>query len=209
MNSAISGGGNSPADGDAAHSFRPSLDRSANAPPPRPHSRVMTRRRVIRSGDVSRGERCARSVSSATRALSPRSCPQSFPRAPVQRRAQRYSATAQQVLRRDRAFRRFAIRTDLEERPARQRLRDAAPVPRQDLEDANGLTPGVLAFADALRAAGHTVHTPDMSTDARSGNWTRVSPTRVRSGSGTSASAASARPMTCRRSSCTRGSRSG
>jgi len=25
-----------------------------------------------------------------------------------------------------------------------------------------GLTPGVLAFADALRAAGHTVHTPDL-----------------------------------------------
>ena len=25
-----------------------------------------------------------------------------------------------------------------------------------------GLTPGVLAFADALRAAGHTVHTPDV-----------------------------------------------
>jgi dienelactone hydrolase len=27
---------------------------------------------------------------------------------------------------------------------------------------AHGLTPGVLAFADALRAAGHTVHTPDL-----------------------------------------------
>jgi dienelactone hydrolase len=27
---------------------------------------------------------------------------------------------------------------------------------------AQGLTPGVHAFADALRAAGHTVHTPDM-----------------------------------------------
>lgn len=27
---------------------------------------------------------------------------------------------------------------------------------------AQGLTPGVLAFADALRAAGHTVHTPDL-----------------------------------------------
>jgi dienelactone hydrolase len=26
---------------------------------------------------------------------------------------------------------------------------------------AQGLTPGVVAFADALRAAGHTVHTPD------------------------------------------------
>src|SRR4051794_24175041 len=25
-----------------------------------------------------------------------------------------------------------------------------------------GLTPGVLAFADRLRAAGHTVHTPDL-----------------------------------------------
>src|ERR1044071_8097851 len=25
-----------------------------------------------------------------------------------------------------------------------------------------GLTPGVLAFADELRAAGHTVHTPDL-----------------------------------------------
>lgn len=27
---------------------------------------------------------------------------------------------------------------------------------------AQGLTPGVLAFADALRQAGHTVHTPDL-----------------------------------------------
>jgi dienelactone hydrolase len=27
---------------------------------------------------------------------------------------------------------------------------------------AQGLTPGVVAFADALRAAGHTVHTPDL-----------------------------------------------
>ena len=27
---------------------------------------------------------------------------------------------------------------------------------------AQGLTPGVLAFADQLRAAGHTVHTPDL-----------------------------------------------
>ena len=27
---------------------------------------------------------------------------------------------------------------------------------------AQGLTPGVLAFADELRAAGHTVHTPDL-----------------------------------------------
>jgi dienelactone hydrolase len=25
-----------------------------------------------------------------------------------------------------------------------------------------GLTPGVVAFADALRATGHTVHTPDL-----------------------------------------------
>jgi dienelactone hydrolase len=27
---------------------------------------------------------------------------------------------------------------------------------------AQGLTPGVIAFADDLRAAGHTVHTPDL-----------------------------------------------
>ena len=27
---------------------------------------------------------------------------------------------------------------------------------------AQGLTPGIVAFADTLRAAGHTVHTPDM-----------------------------------------------
>ena len=27
---------------------------------------------------------------------------------------------------------------------------------------AQGLTPGVRAFADELRAAGHTVHTPDL-----------------------------------------------
>ncbi len=27
---------------------------------------------------------------------------------------------------------------------------------------AQGLTPGVRAFADDLRAAGHTVHTPDL-----------------------------------------------
>lgn len=27
---------------------------------------------------------------------------------------------------------------------------------------AQGMTPGVVAFADALRAAGHTVHTPDL-----------------------------------------------
>ncbi len=27
---------------------------------------------------------------------------------------------------------------------------------------AQGLTPGILAFADALRGAGHTVHTPDL-----------------------------------------------
>lgn len=30
------------------------------------------------------------------------------------------------------------------------------------LHHAQGLTPGVVAFADALRAAGHTVHTPDV-----------------------------------------------
>lgn len=30
------------------------------------------------------------------------------------------------------------------------------------LHHARGLTPGVLGFADALRAAGHTVHTPDL-----------------------------------------------
>ena len=27
---------------------------------------------------------------------------------------------------------------------------------------AQGLTPGVVAFADELRRAGHTVHTPDL-----------------------------------------------
>ena len=27
---------------------------------------------------------------------------------------------------------------------------------------AHGLTPGVVAFADELRRAGHTVHTPDL-----------------------------------------------
>src|SRR5215212_9230168 len=27
---------------------------------------------------------------------------------------------------------------------------------------AQGLTPGIVAFADELRAAGHTVHTPDL-----------------------------------------------
>ena len=27
---------------------------------------------------------------------------------------------------------------------------------------AQGLTPGVVAFANELRAAGHTVHTPDL-----------------------------------------------
>jgi dienelactone hydrolase len=27
---------------------------------------------------------------------------------------------------------------------------------------AQGLTPGVVAFAEALRSAGHTVHTPDL-----------------------------------------------
>jgi dienelactone hydrolase len=27
---------------------------------------------------------------------------------------------------------------------------------------ARGLTPGVIAFADELRRAGHTVHTPDL-----------------------------------------------
>ena len=27
---------------------------------------------------------------------------------------------------------------------------------------AQGLTPGMVAFADVLRAAGHTVHTPDL-----------------------------------------------
>jgi dienelactone hydrolase len=30
------------------------------------------------------------------------------------------------------------------------------------LHHIQGLTPGVVAFADALRAAGHTVHTPDL-----------------------------------------------
>lgn len=30
------------------------------------------------------------------------------------------------------------------------------------LHHVQGLTPGVMAFADALRAAGHTVHTPDL-----------------------------------------------
>ena len=30
------------------------------------------------------------------------------------------------------------------------------------LHHAQGLTPGVLAFADSLRAAGHTVHAPDL-----------------------------------------------
>jgi dienelactone hydrolase len=33
-----------------------------------------------------------------------------------------------------------------------------------------GLTPGVAAFADALRAAGHTVHTPDLLDGKRFGS---------------------------------------
>jgi dienelactone hydrolase len=53
-----------------------------------------------------------------------------------------------------------------------RRLRPAAPsssTPRSDrmaevllFHHAQGLTPGVAAFADDLRAAGHVVHTPDL-----------------------------------------------
>jgi dienelactone hydrolase len=35
---------------------------------------------------------------------------------------------------------------------------------------AQGLTPGVVAFADELRAAGHTVHTPDLFDGRRFGS---------------------------------------
>ena len=49
---------------------------------------------------------------------------------------------------------------------------------------AQGLTPGVRAFADELRAAGHTVHTPDLF-DGRTFDYasTRAWPTSARSGS--------------------------
>src|SRR5215218_7438513 len=40
---------------------------------------------------------------------------------------------------------------------------EAHPMPDVLLfHHAQGLTPGIVAFADELRAAGHTVHTPDL-----------------------------------------------
>ena len=39
---------------------------------------------------------------------------------------------------------------------------------------AQGLTPGIVAFADELRRAGHTVHTPDVFEVAPSIHWSRA-----------------------------------
>jgi len=73
---------------------------------------------------------------------------------------------------------------------------------------AQGLTKGVCAFADDLRASGHIVHTPDLFEDARSRISTRVSPTSVGSNTTKCGSAASASPTTCLPSSSTLGSHS-
>ena len=50
---------------------------------------------------------------------------------------------------------------------------------------AQGLTPGVRAFADDLRAAGHIVHTPDLFDGRTFQSIDEVSPTSVRSDSTT------------------------
>jgi dienelactone hydrolase len=51
------------------------------------------------------------------------------------------------------------VRFDLAFTPQNRRVEMAEVVL---FHHAQGLTPGVIAFADQLRAAGHTVHTPDL-----------------------------------------------
>ena len=68
---------------------------------------------------------------------------------------------------------------------------------------AQGLTPGVRAFADELRAAGHTVHTPDLFDGRTFASIDEGWPLYSGPGSTTSARAAPAPPTTCRLSSST------
>ena len=71
------------------------------------------------------------------------------------------------------------------------------------LHHAQGQTPGFLAFADALRAAGHTVHAPDLYAGRASPRSTRAWPTRGRSASAPCSSRASLRPRGCPSDRCT------
>ena len=73
---------------------------------------------------------------------------------------------------------------------------------------AQGLTPGVRAFADDLRAAGHTVHTPDLF-DGRTFDTIDEGMAFIEeTGFDALRERGVHRPTTCRRRSCTRGSRS-
>ena len=74
---------------------------------------------------------------------------------------------------------------------------------------AQGLTPGFAAFADELRRAGHTVHTPDLFDGAHVRQHRRGhGPRRARSASASSSSAAAGPRTSCPPSSCTPASRS-
>ena len=65
---------------------------------------------------------------------------------------------------------------------------------------AQGLTPGVVAFADELRRAGHTVHTPDLFDGRTFATLEEGWATPRRSASARSSSAASAPSRGCRTS---------
>ena len=70
---------------------------------------------------------------------------------------------------------------------------------------AQGLTPGIRAFADELRAAGHTVHTPDLFDGQTFGSIEEgMAHIESQSASTTCAPAASSPPTTYRTSSSTR-----
>ncbi|RPK87820.1 hypothetical protein EES47_16280 [Streptomyces sp. ADI98-12] len=60
-----------------------------------------------------------------------------------------------------------------------------------------GLTRGVVAWADALRTAGHTAHTPDLFEGAPSARWKRAAITPGASAPARSPNAARGRPGTC------------
>jgi dienelactone hydrolase len=72
---------------------------------------------------------------------------------------------------------------------------------------AHGLTAGVLAFADELRAAGHVVHTPDLYDGKTFAELADGVGYAEPSASGRSSSAAGSSPTACPMRSSTPGSR--
>ena len=73
---------------------------------------------------------------------------------------------------------------------------------------AQGQTPGFLAFADALRSAGHTVHAPDVYDGKTFATLDEGVGTPSKQASTRSSSAAGSPPKACRTSSSMPASRS-